>query len=172
MSGSRLPDQASGPSDCWSVVRVCAASEAHGASPSAPPHNVFSPVPPPHTPGSPAPALACRPRVTLGRCPWGLPVPGLVFASCCPEPDLLGFLGSWSLRTSVRALRSLPLRGAVTRWGAMECSYVTIPLRTVITAVSPVFDLTTQSPSVFATCPVSLVVAPISSLKGTRDYRT
>lgn len=66
-AGSRLPDSARDPFDGRAMARVCAASKAHGASPSAPlgaPLKKSSqPVPPP---GSPAPDLTRHPRVTLG----------------------------------------------------------------------------------------------------------
>lgn len=113
-AGSRLPDPAQGPSDGWAVARVCAASEAHGASPSEP---VGSPPKSSHQSHTPTPRQPSpRPRLSLpgdfGPVTPG--TPGSALVSCRQEPDLLGSLGSVGsldsqlLRTSVRALRSLP----------------------------------------------------------------
>lgn len=108
-AGSRLPDPAKGPSEGRAVARVCAAPEAHRASPSAPlgaPPKVFSASP---APRQPSPRPRPSPPGDFGPVTPGILAPGLALAISHPEPEDLGSPArSRSPRTSVPALLSPP----------------------------------------------------------------
>lgn len=179
---SRLPDLAQGSLTAGPWSGSVLPLEARGARPRAPlgvPPKVLSPAPPPHprqpssrprlsAPGDfglvtpEVPGSRLGPRLLPPRTgPPGLPgLPGLAISR---DPDPGPALPSPSAE-----------RRLGRRLGGVECSYVTIPLETVIIALSPVFDVTTQSPSVFIPFPVlwSRPKFPASRGLGTMGLRS